>query len=137
MLSRTARYGLKAAVHIAEQGDPSPARVEDLAQALDVPRNYLSKILHRMAQAGLLNSTRGRGGGFWLPRDPGTVTLIEVIQCLEPTHAFDVQCLLGRPDCSDADPCTAHGRWCAVRDEISRFFTETTLAELARPESGG
>lgn len=137
MLSRTARYGLKAAVHIAEQRDSSPARVEDLSRALDVPRNYLSKILHRMARAGLLNSTRGRGGGFKLRRDPGTVTLREVIECLEPTDVFDVQCLLGRPACSDADPCTAHGRWCAVRDEISRFFAETTLADLARPEGGG
>lgn len=134
MLSQTARYALRAAVFIAEREGISPMPVKGMAEALDVPRNYLSKILHRMAQVGLLTSTRGRGGGFRLSRAPDLVTLGEVIACLEPADANEGRCLLGRPDCSDEDPCAAHGQWCALRAEIDRFFDNTTLEDLVRNE---
>lgn len=132
MLSQTARYGLRAALFIAERNPGSPLPVKEMAEALDVPRNYLSKILHRMAQVGLLTSTRGRGGGFLLSRAPGLVTLGEVIACLEPADAHESRCLLGRPECSDEDPCTAHQRWCALRSQRDAFFANTTLEDLVR-----
>ena len=106
--------------------------VKEMAEALEVPRNYLSKILHRMAQMGLLTSTRGRGGGFTLSRAPDMVTLGEVIACLEPADATETRCLLGRPECSDDHPCTAHRRWCVLRGEVDHFFNATTLADLVR-----
>ena len=135
MLSQTARYALRAAVFIAERDRLSPMPVKEMAESLDIPRNYLSKILHRMAQVGLLTSTRGRGGGFRLSRAPDLVTLGEVIACLEPADANEGRCLLGRPECSDEDPCTAHQRWCTLRIEIDRFFEQTTLADLLRQPS--
>lgn len=103
-----------------------------MAETLDVPRNYLSKVLHRLAQAGLLTSTRGRAGGFKLNRAPDLVTLGEVMACLEPADANEGRCLLGRAECSDEDPCTAHEQWCALRAQVDRFFEHTTLADLAR-----
>ena len=132
MLSQTARYALRAAVFIAERHDLPPMPVKEMAEVLDVPRNYLSKVLHRMAQVGLLTSTRGRGGGFRLSRAPEGVTLGEVIECLEPADANEGRCLLGRPECSDEDPCTAHRQWCALRGEVDRFFDTTTLGDLVR-----
>lgn len=120
---------------IAERDGGAPMPVKEMAETLGVPRNYLSKILHRMAQVGLLTSTRGRGGGFTLSRAPGLVTLAEVIACLEPADASEGRCLLGRPECTDEDPCTIHSRWCVLRNEVDSFFEHTTLEDLVRKAS--
>jgi len=133
VLSRTARYAVRVAVHIAEYGGETPLLVRDMADRLEVPRNYLSKVCHRLARAGVLTSTRGRGGGFALGRSADEITLTEVIECVEPADvAGGSSCLLGRPECTDADPCAAHEAWCGVRDSFRAFLRETTLAALAR-----
>ena len=64
MLSRTAEYALRAVLFLADRGEPT--NVDLIAERLGVPRNYLSKTLHRLAREGVLTSTRGQGGGFRL-----------------------------------------------------------------------
>ena len=69
MLSKTSRYALGATAALAERWDEGCAiRVGDIAADLDVPRNYLSKILHQLSRAGVLTSERGPKGGFRLAR---------------------------------------------------------------------
>ena len=100
MLSQTAEYALRTVLYIAGHADEGPARAEEMAASLGIPRNYLSKTLHRLAQAGVLTSTRGRGGGFLLARRPEDIPLLAVVGLfdqIEPRR----QCLLGRPVCSD------------------------------------
>ena len=102
-----------------------------MAGALGVPRNYLSKILHQLTRAGILGSERGPRGGFRLARAAGRISLAEIIAAVEPRR-LDRRCLLGRPQCSDADPCAAHERWRSLAEGIKTFLEETTLADLAR-----
>jgi Rrf2 family protein len=132
MLSQTAEYALRATLHLAEHPDRVPARVGDLARALHVPRNYLSKTLHQLARAGVLHSTRGKLGGFRLARDPADISLLEIVA---PFEHFDErrQCILGRAVCSDAAPCQAHARWKDVQERTTNFFRDTTLRDLIRP----
>lgn len=130
MLSRTGEYALRAALHLAQHFEDGPTRVEDIARTLGVPRNYLSKILHELARAGVLTSTRGPRGGFLLSRPPGALTLEDVVSHFD---ALDDQgrCLLGREGgCSDDDPCAAHACWSEISREVVSFFRGTTLAEL-------
>jgi Rrf2 family iron-sulfur cluster assembly transcriptional regulator len=91
----------------------------------------MSKILHQLARQGVLVSERGPKGGFRLARDPAEIALAAVIEPVEPSLS-DQHCLLGRPSCSDRDPCLAHSGWKALSDELRRFLDETTLAELVR-----
>lgn len=129
MLSQTAEYALRTVLFIAGHADDGPARAEEMAAALRIPRNYLSKTLHRLAQAGVLTSTRGRGGGFLLARKPEEVSLLAVVGLfdqIEPRR----QCLLGRPVCSDQHACEAHGQWKDVSERVARFFSETSVADL-------
>lgn len=129
ILSRTAIYALNAVLHLAEHRGEDPVRVDDMAEALGVPRNYLSKILHVMARAGLLESARGPRGGFALVRDPATVTLAEVVDPFDDlTRASG--CLLGRERCSEDNPCAAHERWKGVSASVKAFFQETTVLDL-------
>lgn len=130
ILSQTAVYALKAVLHLAE-ADEHPVRVDDVAKALDVPRNYLSKILHALARSGILDSTRGPGGGFELARSAGEIRLAEVIDPFDEVSSAS-GCLLGRAECSDYDPCAAHAGWKDVSRALTAFFNESTVGDLSR-----
>ncbi|HEY7682709.1 MAG TPA: Rrf2 family transcriptional regulator [Gemmatimonadales bacterium] len=129
-LPQTAEYAIRAVTHIAS-ADGEQVRVEDIARALTVPRNYLSKTLHQLARAGILESTRGRGGGFRLAGPAAELTLADVVRPFGLTDQG--RCVLGRPECRDQSPCAAHWRWKATAGQLSAFFSETTIADLLHP----
>jgi Rrf2 family protein len=131
VLSHTAEYALRAVLYLADRSDSHPASVDEIAEHLGVPRNYLSKILHRLARDGVLTSARGKGGGFRLAGDPDRLTLLEVIVPFDEMTG-ERRCLLGRDQCSDRNPCPAHHQWRSVSDRLSTFFRERTVGELVR-----
>ncbi|MGH0034058.1 MAG: RrF2 family transcriptional regulator [Myxococcota bacterium] len=131
-LSQTSRYALQAACFLAAHWDEDrPITVGDIANELDVPRNYLSKTLHQLARHGVLHSERGARGGFRLAAPPGEIRLSQIVRLVEPDIGARY-CLLGRPACRDDDPCPAHARWRSMAEDFNRFLEETTLADLAR-----
>ena len=129
ILSQTAIYALRAALYLAEARGGEPVRVDEMASNLDVPRNYLSKILHVLAKAGLLDSTRGPKGGFVLVAPPSEVALADVIRHFD-TITESSGCLLGRAECLDSNPCAVHDRWRDVSARVRAFLAETTLESL-------
>lgn len=131
ILSQTSEYALRAMLHLAEFGHGEPIRVDDIAESLSVPRNYLSKILHSLARSGFLVSSRGPGGGFVLAEHSRSMPLMGIIELFDAADPQD-RCFLGRPQCRDDDPCPAHDRWGDIKKRIQVFLTETTLEELAR-----
>lgn len=128
MLSQTAEYALRAVFYLAERPEQGPVRVNDVAEALAVPQNYLSKILHVLAREGVLSSLRGPHGGFQLAVAASDLRLIDVVSHFDEL-TLGRRCVLGRPKCSDANPCGAHARWKPVASQISSFFRETTVAD--------
>lgn len=131
MLSNTAQYALRAMIYLGEREGEGPIRVDQVAEALDVPRNYLSKILHTLVKEGVLRSLRGPRGGFALARPSEEVTLYDVVGPFDDIEARRT-CLLGRRECSDAHPCAIHAHWRQVATEVAAFFRETPLADVVR-----
>lgn len=129
MLSNTAEYALQAVLYLAEYAQDRPVPVDDVAEALGMPRNYLSKILHELARAGVLVSTRGKRGGFMLAIPPDALPLLAVVRLFDRI-AEGRRCLLGRPECSDQTPCAAHYRWKTLSTELAQFFHDTTVGDL-------
>ncbi len=150
MLSQTTEYALRALAHLAREGTDPSARTaeetilqaEEIASALDVPRNYLSKILHALSREGILASTRGPRGGFRLAAPARDIPLSRIVKVFEPQLLADEQrCIMGRTVCSDDDPCSAHEHWKGVSRSVRAFFARTTLEDLATrgdgPTGGG
>lgn len=129
VLSQTAEYALRAVLTIAEEPGGQPVGAHRLAQALGIPQNYLSKTLHQLARAGILESTRGKLGGFSLGRDARQIPLIEVVGLFDDLTGKR-SCLMGRATCSDHDACAAHRRWKGVSERIVAFFRDTSVADL-------
>jgi Rrf2 family protein len=134
MLSNTGEYALRAMIHLAEHEGEGPVRVEDVASALCVPRNYLSKILHTLVKRGILASLRGPRGGFRLAVPSALVSLYDVVEAFDDIEARRT-CLLGGRACGDAAPCAVHERWKDVATEVALFFRETKLADVVEDGS--
>lgn len=131
MLSHTSEYALRATIYLAMHDGEGPVKLERIASALGVPRNYLSKTLHQLSRLGVLSSERGPNGGFRLARSPEDLPLAEIVAPFEPERLAR-RCLLGMGECSDATPCAAHDRWKTVAGPMRTFFGGTTVADLVR-----
>ena len=103
MLSQTGQYAINAAIFLAHQPRGNYRLAREIGRELGIPGQYLSKVLHLMAQRGLLESQRGRQGGFRLKVLPERLSLFAVLNAVEDTRRFQ-RCLLGPGLCSEKIP---------------------------------
>ena len=93
MFSQTVEYALRAVVYLASQ-TPAPCTTEQIAKATRVPKAYLSKVLQGLARTGIVHSQRGIGGGMTLVKSPAALTILEVVNAVEPIQRIKT-CPLG------------------------------------------
>lgn len=126
MLSQTVEYALRAVVYLA--GQSGPRTTEQVASATKVPKAYLSKVLQGLVRAGLVHSQRGMGGGMTLTRDPSQMTILEVVEAVEPIGRIK-SCPLGL-SAHGVRLCPLHRRLDDALATVERAFGATTLAEV-------
>lgn len=133
MIPQTAEYALRAVSYIAEHQAAGPVPVSTVARALGAPQNYLSKTLHELGRAGVLQSTRGVRGGYRLGAAPDEIRLSDIV---EP-YLTDAprRCIMGHERCQDEAPCGAHRRWRELNELGRAFFADLTLGDLLGGES--
>ncbi len=129
LLSQTTQYALYALTYLGQLPEGEFAFAKTIAEAEDVPPNYLAKVLQRLARTGLLESVRGPGGGFRLKVPLDTVTLDSVRSLFEGAWSERI-CVLGRKQCGDLNPCSAHPQFKPVADQMHNYLRETTVADL-------
>lgn len=130
MLSTTSQYALRALACLARSPHGDAMLGRELSAEAQVPGNYLSKIMLTMRNAGLVQATRGAGGGYRLANDPGAIRLIDVVALFEGDGARP-ECVLGNNICSDRTACAAHARWRSVRQQYLEFLEGTTIGDIA------
>ncbi len=129
--SATTEYAIRALAHMATLGPGERILARDLATATGVPRQFLGKILHRLGRLGLLDSAKGRGGGFRFARPPETIQLVEVVSAVEGEDTIK-KCVLGLELCNDSQPCPMHDEWKLFRDRLADRIHMASLADLGR-----
>lgn len=131
MLSQTVEYALRAVVYLA--GNPSEAsRTSDIAGATKVPPAYLSKVLQSLRRAEIVRLQRGIGGGVSLVTPPDKLTILHVVEAVEPFQRIHT-CPLDLKS-HGTNLCPLHRRLDDAMQSVEQVFAETTLAEiLAEP----
>lgn len=131
MLSTTSQYALRALSHLAAlSGQVVLGR--DLAESVEIPANYLSKVLLTLRNAGLVETIRGSGGGYLLGKPAEEIYLIDVVELFEEVSRTKPSCFLGRTrTCSESTPCTAHTAWRSLQGAYLQFLVSTSLATIA------
>lgn len=130
VLSQTSEYALRIMAFLAQQPSGTLVPAVSMQGKVRVPANYRGKILNQLTRVGLLESTRGRTGGFRLARPASRIRLSEVIAPFEPVIPPSA-CLLGQARCSEARPCAAHHKWRELGAAREQFLRGTTVADVA------
>ncbi len=117
MLSKTAEYALRAITCMASQvGQPTSA--DDLAEATQVPRRYLNRVLQDLAAVGLVRSRSGPGGGYELAQELGEITILDIVNAVSPLERIR-SCPLG---------LKSHKKLCPLHAELDRAYAATEAA---------
>lgn len=125
-MSQTAEYALRAAIFLAAR--PQDAfTTQQISAATKAPAAYLSKVLKAMVQAQIIQSQRGTGGGFTLKKPAARITILEVINAVEPFQRV-LSCPLGLPNHEAL--CPLHRRVDEAMAHIEQVFARTTLGEV-------
>ena len=127
MFSQTVEYALRAVVYLAQNPERS-CTTEEVAKATKVPSAYLAKILQGMVRSGVIRSQRGVGGGVKLARSPEELTILEVVNAVEPIQRIKV-CPLGLST-HGTNLCPLHKRLDNAFAMVESAFAGTTLAEV-------
>lgn len=133
MISQTVEYALRAVVHLASEA-PRGRTTDQVAEATHVPRAYLSKVLQGLVRGGIIHSQRGIGGGMTLARPAEELTILEVVNSVEPIQRIRT-CPLGLAS-HGVHLCPLHRRLDHALAMVEQAFQGTTLAEvLAEPST--
>ncbi|MDX1462741.1 MAG: Rrf2 family transcriptional regulator [Marinirhabdus sp.] len=134
MLSRKTKYGLKALTYLANQKSDEPVQIAVISDAENISQKFLESILLILRKAGILESKKGKGGGYFLAKPPEDITIASVYRVLEGPIAL-VPCVSLNfyercEDCPDEDTCSVNSLMEKVRDTNLQIFEHTSLADL-------
>ncbi len=127
MFSQTLEYALRAVVCLA-QHDGKPLTTQNLSELTQVPTSYMSKVLQSLGKEQIIRATRGIGGGYSLARPACELSILDVINAIEPIKRIRT-CPLGIKS-HGANLCPLHHRMDSVLQGAEDAFRKTTLAEL-------
>jgi Rrf2 family protein len=132
MLSQKARYALHALIVLASHGGKQPMLIADIAEEANLPRKFLEQILVELKKRGIVQSLRGRSGGYLLGRAPRDISFAEVIRAIDGPLALS-PCVSATAyhkcaDCEDEETCAIRKVLMAARDATAEILESRTLA---------
>ena len=135
MLSQKCQYALRAVFELAKHYGNGPMKIGNVASVQAIPHRFLEVILNQLKQAGFADSRRGSGGGYYLTRDPKSLTVGELIRFVDGPMA-PVSCLEpgGSRDCRLHGDCVFMGLWQRAQDALSGVYDTTSFMDLVEQE---
>jgi Rrf2 family protein len=135
MLSKKTQYAFKALMYLAQQEDKSPVLIAEIAKKKKIPLKFLENILLELKKAGILDSKKGKGGGYYFAVPPSQVPVAKVIRMLDgPIALLPCVSLNFYERCKNCDEksCGLHDMMVNVRDATLRVLEKRSLADMAR-----
>lgn len=134
MLSKKTKYALNALVYLAKEYKKGPVLISDIAEYEKIPKKFLEFILLDLKNRGVLESRRGKGGGYLLAREPSQIFLGQVIRFLDgplaPVSCVSQTAYRKCDECHDEKTCGIRMVMKEVRDVMANILDKTSLADL-------
>ena len=131
LIGHASEHAIRALTYMAQNHGEGYHLVRTMAAELQLPQAYLAKVLQPLAARRVLESQRGRGGGFRLARPPREVTLHEIVDSQEDLGRAR-QCFLGQAECSDERACPMHEFWKHTSQDFLARLQGTSLQDVVR-----
>ena len=133
MLSKKAQYALKALSELVTNNSKTPVLIKDIAEKKGIPLKFLENILLELKKAGILDSKKGKNGGYFLREAPEKTTLAQIVRLMDgPIALLPCVSLYFYERCSDCDEqnCDIHRIFAEVRDRTLEVLENTTLRDI-------
>ena len=130
-LSQASDYAFRAILYLAKQGVGNRVDAQTISEVENIPKRFLLKTFRKLAQTDIIESYRGKYGGYALAKDPAEVTLLDVVEAVEGPIEVN-RCLVEPEACNKegADTCRIHHALFDVRETITDKLKEYTFAKL-------
>lgn len=126
IFSKKCEYGIQAVLFLSSLPRGTAANAEEIARELQIPKEFVSKILQELTPSGIIESKKGKNGGFLLNREPSGLKLIDIVNAIDGDGIFS-QCVLGFPNCSSETPCPVHATWSKINNETYAMLSKETI----------
>lgn len=129
---KTAQTAIAAMSALAENFDGGKTVLSslDIADDRNLPQPLVAKLLTSLSTGGLVDGTRGPGGGYWLAKAPSRISLADIAEVFEKDND-GIMCPFGPGWCGKGEPCPLHDELAAMDTQWENFMRKTTLAVFA------
>src|SRR6478735_4202891 len=134
MLSKKTQYAFKALMYLAQQKEEGPVLIAEISKKKKIPLKFLEFILLELRKAGILDSKKGKGGGYYLKSNPADTTVANIIRIVDgPISMLPCVSLYFYRRCENCDEhnCGLHDIMKGVRDATLKILENKTLQDLA------
>ncbi len=131
-LTTKGRYAVTAMLDLAIHHKDGPITLADISKRQGISLSYLEQLFSRLRKNGLVDSSRGPGGGYRLSRDAEDICVADVITAVD--EKVDARRCEGNGNCQDNTPCLTHDLWCDLSDQIFSFLSGIDLEQLVNRE---
>ncbi len=129
-IKRSTDYALRALVYMAENGNGTPHRMVELAEATGAPETFLRKVVQKLDAAGVVETRRGPGGGVSFRKGPEFISVLEVVEALQGPVAVN-KCFISNRECADRKGCIIRQNLGVIQDDMVTLFRMATVDKLA------
>jgi len=138
MLSKKCKYAIHALVYLAERFEQGPVQIQGIAERQHIPKKFLEAILLELRHAKILDSKKGKGGGYFLVKKPADVNLMQVMRLIDGPIAL-LPCVSLNyyqhcDECRNEKTCGIRDSLIAVRHQTLGILEQTTLAKIIKRE---
>jgi len=138
MLSKKSQYSLNALIYLASRYNEGPVLIEEIANKAVLPKKFLEAILLELKKTGIVSSKKGKGGGYYLIKNPAEVNLADIIRQFDgaiallpcATYNYYEKC----EHCKDEKTCGLRSIIKDLRDETVKILKRTSLADILERE---
>ncbi|ADK82754.1 RrF2 family transcriptional regulator [Sediminispirochaeta smaragdinae] len=123
------RYAIRAVLRLAQAEEHRPIPIRILAAQEGISPEFLEQIFFRLRKSGIINSTRGPGGGFRLMKEANDLTLMEIFDAVEEGF-FLSPCTQDGEQCDREERCLVHGLWEHTYEMLQSYFGAITIADV-------
>lgn len=135
LVSTRGRYALRMMIDIARHQQGGRVALREIGERQGISVKYLEQLARSLCANGLLEGSRGQGGGYVLGRDPSLISAGEILRATEGSTA-PVSCLTGDEKCPRQADCETNGFWVGLDKMINVYVNSYTLADLVNDSKG-
>ncbi len=134
-ITKAADYGLRAMYRLCQGPMNVSALIGDIANEMNIPAQFLHKVMPRLVKAGLVRSRRGARGGYKLAKQPSEISLLQIVQAIDGPIYIN-RCLFDHDDCTMEEYCPIRPVFQNAQDAMRKVLDDSSLADLvARKEA--